>query len=263
MNNLLNIKMDEDTGETLISGRELHKTLKVKTKYKDWFPRMIEYGFVENTDFILVAQKRETNNPKNPYTTYIDHFMKIDMAKEIAMIQRTQEGKEIRQYLIQVEKAWNSPEKIMERALLIAKNNINKLEIENAEMKPKAMIADAINRSEGDITVKQLAAILKQNGCDIGQNRLFDWLRDNKYLAKVGRNHNIPTQKSLEMGIMRLEEKPGVDANGNTRINRVPLITGKGHNYFLEKILGKEYVIKREKQHEKKVVLQQGKFDTL
>lgn len=263
MNDLLNIKMDEDTGETLISGRELHKTLKITTQYTKWMDRMIEYGFIENTDFILVSQKCPTNNPKNPYTTRTDHFLKLDMAKEIAMIQRTPEGKEIRQYLIQVEKAWNSPEKIMERALLIAKNNINKLEIENAEMKPKAMIADAINRSEGDITVKQLAAILKQNGCDIGQNRLFDWLRDNKYLAKVGRNHNIPTQKSLEMGIMRLEEKPGVDANGNTRINRVPLITGKGHNYFLEKILGKEYVIKREKQHEKKVVLQQGKFDTL
>ena len=261
MNDLLNIKMDEDTGETIISGRELHESLKISTQYTKWFERMTEYGFVENVDFIAISQKRLTAQGNE--TTYTDHLLKLDMAKEIAMIQRTPEGKRIRQYLIQVEKAWNSPEKIMERALLIAKNNINKLEIENAEMKPKAMIADAINRSEGDITVKQLAAILKQNGCDIGQNRLFDWLRDNKYLSKVGRNHNIPTQKSLEMGIMRLEEKPGVDANGNTRINRVPLITGKGHNYFLEKILGKEYVIKREEQHEKKVVLQQGKFDTL
>lgn len=258
MNDLLNIKMDEDTGETLISGRELHKTLKITERYSSWFERMCKYGFVENVDYIgckvFNTQARQELD---------EHLLKLDTAKEIAMIQRTPEGKEIRQYLIQVEKAWNSPEKIMERALLIAKNNINKLELENAEMKPKAMIADAINRSEGDITVKQLAAILKQNGCDIGQNRLFDWLRDNKYLSKVGRNHNIPTQKSLEMGIMRLEEKPGVDANGNTRINRVPLITGKGHNYFLEKILGKEYVIKREEQHEKKVVLQQGKFDTL
>ena len=112
----LNIRTDEN-GETLISGRELHESLKVKTKYNDWFERMVGYGFAENIDYILVTQKKETNNPKNPYTTYTDHLLKLDMAKEIAMIQRTPEGKRIRQYLIQVEKAWNSPEKIMERAL--------------------------------------------------------------------------------------------------------------------------------------------------
>lgn len=95
---------DTDTGEKVVLGRELHEKLKIKTAYKDWFPRMCEYGFVEGTDYSLVAQKCATNNPKNPYTTRADHIIKLDMAKHIAMIQRTPEGMEIRQKLIDLEK---------------------------------------------------------------------------------------------------------------------------------------------------------------
>lgn len=88
---------DTDTGEKVVLGRELHERLKIKTAYKDWFPRMCEYGFVEGTDYSLVAQKCATNNPKNPYTTRTEHVITLDMAKHIAMIQRTPEGMEIRQ----------------------------------------------------------------------------------------------------------------------------------------------------------------------
>lgn len=95
---------DTDTGEKVVLGRELHERLKIKTAYKDWFPRMCEYGFIEGTDYSLVAQKCATNNPKNPYTTRADHIIKLDMAKHIAMIQRTPEGMEIRQKLIDLEK---------------------------------------------------------------------------------------------------------------------------------------------------------------
>lgn len=143
---IVNLDFNEETGKTVLSGRELHEKLNIKTRYNDWFKRMIEYGFVENTDFIAITQKRVTNNPKNPYTTQTDHLLKLDMAKEIAMIQRTPEGKAIREYLIQVEKDWNSPEKIMSRALLIANNNIKKLTIENEEMKPKALFHDAVTQ---------------------------------------------------------------------------------------------------------------------
>lgn len=93
-----------DTGEKVVLGRELHERLKIKTAYKDWFPRMCEYGFVEGTDYSLVAQKCATNNPKNPYTTRTEHVITLDMAKHIAMIQRTPEGMEIRQKLIDLEK---------------------------------------------------------------------------------------------------------------------------------------------------------------
>ena len=93
-----------DKGQQLVSGRELHEFLEIRTKYKDWFPRMVEYGFEENIDFIRVAQKRATNNLKNPVTTVIDHAISIDMAKEISMIQRTDKGKQARKYFIECEK---------------------------------------------------------------------------------------------------------------------------------------------------------------
>ena len=231
----LNIRTDEN-GETLISGRELHESLKVKTKYKDWFPRMVDYGFTENIDFIAMAQRRATAQGNE--TTYTDHLLKLDMAKEIAMIQRTPEGKRIRQYLIQVEKAWNSPEKIMERALLIAKNNINRLEIENKAMKPKAIFADAVASSEQSILVGELAKLLKQNGINTGQKRLFEYLRENGYLIKrKGSDYNMPTQRSMELGIMEIKETVINNPDGTVRINKTPKITGKGQTYFVNKFL--------------------------
>ena len=99
-----------DKGQQLVSGRELHEFLEIRTKYKDWFPRMVEYGFEEGIDFVMVAQKRATNNLKNPVTTVIDHAISIDMAKEISMIQRTEKGKQARLYFIECEKiAKNKP----------------------------------------------------------------------------------------------------------------------------------------------------------
>lgn len=87
-----------------VSARELHEFLEVETRFNDWFKRMCQYGFEENSDFRLVTQKRVTNNPKNPITTYIDYEITLDMAKEISMIQRTEKGKQARQYFIQCEK---------------------------------------------------------------------------------------------------------------------------------------------------------------
>ena len=102
-----------DKGQQLVSGRELHEFLGIKTKYKDWFPRMVEYGFEEGIDFIMVTQKRVTNNLKNSVTTVIDHAISIDMAKEISMIQRTEKGKQARKYFIECEKiAKNKPNPI-------------------------------------------------------------------------------------------------------------------------------------------------------
>lgn len=103
MQKLIHINTN-DNGEQLVSGRDLHEFLEIESKYTDWIKRMIEYGFEDNKDFLLVAQKRATNNPKNPFTNFIDHALKIDMAKEISMIQRTEKGKQARQYFIECEK---------------------------------------------------------------------------------------------------------------------------------------------------------------
>ena len=103
MNNLVII----ENNEQLISMRELYEALEIKSKFNDWKKRMFEYGYEENIDYILVTQKKVTNNPKNPITEYIDYYLKIDVAKEICMIQRNDKGREFRKYFIEVEKAYN------------------------------------------------------------------------------------------------------------------------------------------------------------
>ena len=102
MNELIKVTKNQN-GEPIVSGRLLHDFLEVKERYTQWFERMIGYGFVENIDFALVSEKKETNNPKNPTTTVTDHALKLNMAKEVAMVQRTEKGKQARLYFIEVE----------------------------------------------------------------------------------------------------------------------------------------------------------------
>ena len=113
----MNLVELNDNHEPIVSGRTLRKELGVQTEYKKWFGRMAEYGFAEGDDFVRVTQKWDTPGGIQNIT---DHALKLDMAKEIAMIQRTEKGKEVRQYFIQVERDYNSPEKAMARALLMA-----------------------------------------------------------------------------------------------------------------------------------------------
>lgn len=146
MNELIVVNYDENNDRPTVMGRDLHKALEIKTKYMDWVSRMCEYGFEENIDYILVTQKRETNNPKNPWTTMLDHQLTIEMAKEICMIQRSEIGKKCRQYFIEVEKRWNDPEAIMARALKIANNKIGLLEGTVKEQEEKIEILDNENK---------------------------------------------------------------------------------------------------------------------
>lgn len=118
MNDLININMDTQT----VSARELYQKLNIGTRFNDWFPRMTEYGFVEGTDFYSKMSK--TENGGRPST---DYEISVDMAKQICMIQRTPEGKVVRQYLIDLEKAWNTPEQVFARALKMADQTISSL----------------------------------------------------------------------------------------------------------------------------------------
>lgn len=129
MNDLIKINHDSSDRPTVMD-RELHEALEIKTAYKDWFKRMCEYGFAENSDFIAIAQKRAT--AQGNMTTYTDHQLTIDMAKELCMIQRSEVGRKCRQYFIEVEKQWNSPEAVMDRALKYADQKIKQLEQERA-----------------------------------------------------------------------------------------------------------------------------------
>lgn len=243
MKELIKIEMN-DNQEPIVGGRELHEALGIETRYSDWFKRMCEYGFVENQDYVLVAQKRVTNNPRNPYTEVINHAIKLDMAKEIAMIQRNEKGKEVRHYFIQVEKEYNSPERIMARALRVANEELKKLtvdvknlQLEIKEQKPKVIFADAVDTSRTSILIGDLAKLIQQNGFNIGQNRLFEWLRDNNYLIKSGERRNMPTQKSMELGLFEVKERSVINPNGSNRLTRTTKVTGKGQIYFINKFI--------------------------
>ena len=237
MNELINVTLN-DNHEPIVSGRQLHEALDVKTKYADWFNRMIDYGFAENQDFLLLKNEQQTGRGGH---NKVDHIIKLDMAKEIAMIQRTERGKQVRQYFIQVEKDFNSPEKIMARALLMADQKVHKLEAQIEADRPKVLFAEAVSASHSSILVGELAKLLKQNGVDMGANRLFNWLRAHGYLIKRnGRDWNMPTQKSVEMGLIRVKETSITHADGHITVSKTPLVTGKGQQYFINKFLNQE-----------------------
>lgn len=234
MNELISVTLNENH-EPVVSGRQLHKALGVKTAYKDWFPRMTEYGFTEGEDFSSFLSKSTGGRPSQ------DHIIKLDMAKEIAMIQRTDKGKEVRTYFIQVEKDFNSPEKIMARALLMADKKVHKLEAQIEADRPKVLFADAVSASKSSCLIGELAKILKQNGIDIGQNKLFQWLRSNGYLiSRRGDSWNQPTQKSMDLELFELKKTNINHADGHTTTNTTTKVTGKGQQYFINKFLNQE-----------------------
>lgn len=232
MNELINIKTTE-TGEPTVLGRELHDFLKVATPYDKWFPRMTEYGFSEGKDFSTFLSESTGGRPST------DHLLTIDMAKEIAMIQRTDRGKQARQYFIQVEKDYNSPEKIMARALRIAEKELSTLKLDVERMKPKEIFADSVASSHTSILVGELAKILKANGYETGPKRLFEILRQDGFLIKrKGSEFNMPTQKSMELGLMEIKETAINNADGSIRLNKTTKVTGKGQIYFVNRYCG-------------------------
>lgn len=240
MNELINVTLN-DNHEPVVSGRQLHETLGVKTRYNDWFNRMIEFGFTENEDYLAITQKRVTAQGNATHQT--DHIIKLDMAKEIAMIQRTDKGKEVRQYFIQIEKDYNSPEKIMARALLMADKKVHKLEAQIEADRPKVLFADAVSASHTSILVGELAKLISQNGYKIGANRLFAWMRENGYLIKrKGSDWNMPTQRSMDLKLFEIKETNVQHADGHISVNKTPKVTGKGQQYFINKFLNEDEV---------------------
>ena len=157
MNELIKVNYDSD--KPVVSGRELHGFLDVKTAYKDWFPRMVEYGFVDGTDFCSILSESTGGRPS------IDHAITLDMAKELAMLQRNEKGKQARQYFIAIEKAWNDPDKVIERAQKILAARVAKLEIENSRL------ALELDQSKDYYTIKRVA---KDNGVSW---KIFSWRR--------------------------------------------------------------------------------------
>lgn len=242
MNEIIRVDFSKD--KPAISARELHEFLEVGADYRHWFPRMCEYGFTEGEDFNPVKIDRvQQEGGRMVSRTVEDAALSIDMAKEICMLQRNEKGKVARQYFLAVEREWNSPEKVMARALHIADQRIKSLE-EAAELnKPKILFAESVAASKTSILVGELAKLLKQNGVDIGQNRLFDYLRRKGYLIRrKGTDYNMPTQRAMEMGLFEIKETSIAHADGHTSVSKTPKVTGKGQQYFVNMFLGEKKI---------------------
>lgn len=238
MNDLITVNFDTQT----VSARELHKNVGSTERFANWFARQLQFGFEENTDY--TGRKVFNTLAKQELQ---DYELSVDMAKQICMVQKNENAKKIRQYLIDLEKAWNTPEQVMARALKIADKQIEELKHNNMLLeqkiesdKPKTIFADAVSTSHTSILVGDLAKLICQNGVQIGQKRLFEWLRQNNYLIKSGSSRNMPTQKYLEMGLFEVKESTIQNPDGSVRITRTPKISGKGQIYFVNKFVGKE-----------------------
>lgn len=214
-----------------VSARDLHAALEVETRFNDWFLRMCEYGFEEGKDYCSFLSNRADGLPGKPRK---DAEITIEMAKEICMLQRSEKGKQARQYFIQLEKDWNSPEKIMSRALQIANDQIRSLTARVEADAPAVYFANAITGSETNILVRDLAKLLKQNGVDTGERRLYELLRNDGFLIKSGSDYNMPTQRAMEMGLFFVKETPRISKEGSV-IDRTTKITPKGQKYFLNR----------------------------
>lgn len=140
----------------------------------------------------------------------------------------------------------DSDEDIMARAVLVAQKTIKQKNQQIAEqqtriveLEPKARFADAVAASDGTCLVGELAKMLRQNGMDIGQNRLFRLLQADGYLGKSGSNRNVPTQRAMDLGLFRIKETTVTHADGHTTVSRTPKVTGKGQRYFIDRYWGR------------------------
>lgn len=239
MNVLIPINYDGE--QPTVSARALHTDLEISRRFSVWFETNSQ-GFVENEDYTSVLSGTVVNN--GAHREIQDYSLSVDMAKHICLMSRTEKGKQIRQYFIDLEKAWNTPEQIMARALKVADKRIESLKEDNAvltqdveRMRPKEIFADAVAASHTSILIGELAKLLKQNGVETGQRRLFTWLRNHGYLIKSGSSRNMPTQKSMELGLFEIKETTISNPDGSIRISRTTKVTGRGQQYFINKFI--------------------------
>ncbi len=243
MNDL--IKVNYDTEQPTVLARELHEVLNIGTQYTKWFERMKEYGFSENVDFKAISQKRLTAQGNE--TTYIDHEISIDMAKQICMIQRSPEGKQIRQYFIDLEKAWNTPEQVMARALQFASKQIDSLKdrckflggqvVEQqkiiSELEPKANYVDTILQSKSLVLMTQIA---KDYG--MSARKMNQILNDLKVQYKAN-GQWVLYSKYQNQGYVHSRTIDIVRSNGMADVKMQTEWTQKGR-LFLYELLKKE-----------------------
>lgn len=248
------IKIHTSDDRQLVDARELHAFLENKRQFSDWIKQRIDqYGFIENHDYIGFSQNSEKPSGGRPSFEY---GLTLDMAKELSMVENNEKGKIARRYFIQKEKEASvnistisrkdlakmllESEEEKERLIQdVAQLGARTLEQEKAleAAAPKVLFADTVTASKNSILVRELATILCQRGVDIGEKRLFAWMREHEYLCSRGESRNLPTQRATEMGLITIKESTRVAPNGTVFVDLTPKITGKGQTYFVEKFL--------------------------
>lgn len=226
MNNLIKINYDND--RPTVSARELHEFLEVETPYHKWFPRMCEYGFRENEDFAVMDIF--VHNPAGGPQKQKDAAITIDMAKELCMLQRNERGKLARQYFLQLERDWNSPEKVMARALQIAEKKIStltadlsKATVQNTIMAPKADYFDELVERN---TLTNFRETAKQLG--VKQKAFINFLMERKFIYRDKRGKLLPYADKND-GLFEVKEC----FNDKTRWSGTQtLVTPKGRETF-------------------------------
>lgn len=198
MTEVISVNLDTQT----ISARELHKIVGSTERFANWFERQLQFGFAENEDYTTVKVLTQVqNNGGVQERELTDHNLTVDMAKHICMVQRNEKAKEVRQYLIDLEKAWNTPEQIMSRALKLADQTIASLKTKVLEMQPKADFFDCVADSKSAFSMNEVAKVLDYKG--IGRNKLFEFLREQGILDR----YNVPYQRYVDNGWFRVIEQ--------------------------------------------------------
>lgn len=236
MNELIKVTVKND--QQLVSARDLYHGLELKIRFSLWVSKNFK-EFEDGEDFTSVSRDTEVQNNGGIQVRELqDYALTIDMAKQLCMMSHTELGRKYRKYFIDLERKWNDPQEVVKRGYAILQNENAQLKIENEQMKPKALFADAVSVSKTTILVSELAKILRQNGVNIGANRLFAWMRENGYLiSRKGTDWNMPTQRSMELGLFNIKETTITHSDGHTTISKTTKVTGKGQQYFINKFL--------------------------
>ena len=233
MQELIKVKTQGDT--QVVSARELYKGLEIAQRFSRWVSNNWDM-FEEGIDFNKCTSSTVVNN--GAVRELDDYTITIDMAKQLAMMVRSEKGKQYRQYFLELERKWNDPQEVVKRGYAILQNENARLKLENQQMQPKALFADSVAASHTTILIGELAKILRGNGINIGANRLFQWMRDQGYLiSRKGTDYNMPTQRSMNLGLFKIKESTITHSNGSVSISKTTKVTGKGQQYFINKFM--------------------------
>ncbi|MGL5681704.1 MAG: phage antirepressor KilAC domain-containing protein [Marinifilaceae bacterium] len=246
------IRITEQNGQQAVSARDLHQFLESKQDFSTWMKNRIDkYGFVENIDYCSLHKivERETGA-----TTRREYALTIDTAKQLAMVEGNDKGKQARRYFIDQDNAYrkmrtaNQVPGSFRDALLLAAQQQEEIEKQKALIAfqaPKVLFAQAVETSQKSILIGEMAKILKQNGVDMVEKRFFEWLRVNGYLCSHGERYNQPTQRSMERELFEMKKTTITKPSGEVIVKTTTKVSGKGQIYFVNKFKDEIHIKQR------------------